>query len=343
MRTRTKRSLAILLVLGASALAVAAYALQAQDPLAAAKNHYSMAQEYLRKYDRDQALRELKSAIQLVPELVEAHNDYITNSRSKLAEIVAEYEDYLKQHPQSAVFHYLAGRAYYKAGRAKEGAAEYQKALELSPGYSWALLEQGNEVFKAGDSGKAGVHFEKARAQAGENTVLHMALANRLNSVRQYESAIAESQRALQLDPTCFDAYLARWKAKLGLTSASDKTQTEVIQDIKSLAAKYPKNPKALHAAMRGYGIFFEDKEVERIRKTILAMDPNFFAGGARYMVTTVKGEQLEFSGPFIDHFMAARALENPKAQLAAYKSIEGETNDQNFKLYGLYMDEART
>jgi tetratricopeptide (TPR) repeat protein len=341
MRTGTKRFLALLL--GASALTAAAYPMQAQDPLVAARKHYSLAQEYLRQYDRDQALRELKSAIQLVPDFVEAHNDYITNSRSKPPEIVAEYEGYLKQHPQSATFHYLLGRAYYKAGLGKDGAAEYQKALELSSGYSWALVEQGNEVLKAGDSAKAGEYFEKARAQAGESTVLHMALANRLNSVQQYESAIAESQRALQLDPTCFDACLAQWKAKLGLTSASDTTQTEVIQDIKSLAAKNPKNPKALHAAMRGYGIFFEDKEVARIRKTILAMDPNFFAGGARYMVTTVSGEPLEFSGPFIDHFMDARALGNPKAQLAAYKRIEGETNDQNFKLYGLYMDEART
>lgn len=333
---------ALFATMAAATLGAGTLLSQSSDQLADAKKHYALAQDYLRKHDRNKALEELKTVLQLDPEFIEAHDDYIANSRSKPADIVAEYEGYLKQHPQSAAFHYLLGRAYVKDGRSKDGEAEYQKSLELNPGYSWTLLELGSKAYEADDHVKAADFYEKARANAGDSVSLHLTLATKLITVRKYESALAEAQRVLQLDPTRFDAYPVQWKAEVALTSGSEKTEIEAMRDIKSLEATHTGDPKALEAAMRGYGIFFDSKQEERVRKAIGKIDPTYFGSGASINIATVKGEPLQYSGPFVDHLMNARVLRKPKAQLEAYKRIENETDDQDFKLYVLYMDETR-
>ena len=343
MKGRAKRYPALFGALAALVLIAMAAHAQTKDQLAAARNHYSLAQDYLKQSQRDKAVAELKAAIQLAPEFIEAHNDYIANQQGKPAEIVAEYEGYLKQHPQSAVFHYLMGKAYAKGGRAKDAETEYQKSLDLSPGFSWALLELGTLALNAQDKVKAGEFFEKARAKAGDSTKLHMTLATRLNSAQKYESALAEVQRVLKLDPDSFDAYPTLWRTKMRITSGSEKTQAEVRQEIKNLETRFSKNPKALDAAMKGYGIFFEEEEAARIRKSILAIDPNYFAasGGARFMVMTPAGKELSFSGPMVDRIMEASALKDVKAQIAAFQQIEKEIQDEDLKIHLLYSREA--
>src|SRR5512144_1397417 len=140
---------------------------QTKSVPAVARNHYLLAQDYLKQGEREKAVVELKASIRLAPEFIEAHNDYIANQQAKPDQVVAEYEAYLKEHPRSAIHHFLAGKAYNKAGRGKEGEAEYQKALDLSPGFSWALIELGTAALDKDDKAKAAELFEKARAQAG--------------------------------------------------------------------------------------------------------------------------------------------------------------------------------
>jgi len=342
MKARAKRYPALLIAF--AGLAVAAAAAQTRNQPAAARDHYSLAQDHLKQGQRAKAVEELKAAIKLAPEFIEAHNDYIANQQGKPADMVVEYEGYLKQHSQSAVFHYLMGKAYARAGRAKDAEAEYQKSLELKSGFSWPLLELGTTALNAQDKAKAGELFEKARAQAGDSVPLRMTLAARLNSAQKYESALAEVQRVLKLDPDSFDAYPTLWRTKMRITSGSEKTQAEVRQGIKDLESRFPGNPKALEAAMKGYGIFFEEEEAARIRKSILAIDPNYFANtgaSARIMVMTPAGKELSFSGPEVSRLMEVTSLKDVKAQIAAYRQLEKETKDEDLKVHVLYAREA--
>lgn len=307
------------------------------------QKHYLLAKEYLKQGDRDKAISELKAAIQIDPEFVEAHHEYLANKRSTPKGIVEEYQTYVKQHPQSAALHYLLGRAYAKAGQTNDSTAEYQKSMELSPGFSWTLLQEGLDALNNDDTAKAGELFEQARAKAVDSATMHATLATRLSSVQRYESAREEALRALQLDPTCFDAYPVLWKAELGVTLASEKAQAEVMQSINNLRIRYPINPRALEAVMKGYRIFFDDEEASSVKKTILAVDPKYFdgSGGARYFVRTADGRQLEFSGPALDQIFEAAELADPKSQIASYQRIEKEIKDEDLKLYVLYQFEA--
>ncbi|MBZ5500387.1 MAG: tetratricopeptide repeat protein [Acidobacteriia bacterium] len=344
MTERAKCGGALLAALAALILLAGALAAQTRATQAEARQHYSLAQDLLKQGQRDKAVAELRAAIRLAPEYIEAHNDYIANQQGKPADLAAEYEGYLKQHPQSGVFHYLAGKAYSKAGRPKDAEAEYQKSLQLSPGFSWALLELGAAALNNQDKAKAGDFYERARVKAANNVRLHMTLSTKLNSVGKYPSALAEVQRALKLDPTFFEAYPTLWRTKMRLTSGSEKTQADIRQDIRNLQSRYPKNPKALEAAMNGYGIFFESEEADRVRKAIVAIDPKYFGssgGGTRLMMVAPSGEQLTFSGPDLDRIMQAAPLTDPKAQLAAYQQMEKEIGDQNLKLHVLYAREA--
>jgi len=311
---------------------------------AAARNHYLLAQDYLKQNQREKAVAELKSAIQLAPEYIEAHNDYIANQQTKPEQIVAEYEGYLKQHPQSTVYHYLAGKAYAKAGRPKDRDAQYQRSLDLSPGFSWTLIELGTTALDNQDKVKAAEFFEKARAKAGNSPKLHLTLASRLNSVQKHDSALAEVERVLQLDPNSFDAYPTLWRTKLLLTWGAEKTQAEVMQEMKNLEGRFPRNPKALDAVARGYGIFFADEEEERVRRAILAIDPKYFVNsgtGLRTMALTAAGRELTFAGPDVERIDQVYGLADPKAQLAAYREIENNLKDQDLKIHVLYTREA--
>lgn len=344
MNKRAKPYPALFMALAALAWICTTMPAQTRDQLAAARKHYSLAQDYLKQNQRDKALAELKATIQLTPEFIEAQNDYLANDSRKSTEIIPEYEEYLKQHPLSATFHYFLGKAYSKGGRAKDAENEYQKSLELSPGFSWALLELGTTALNNQDKVKAGEFLEKARAKAGDSTKLHMTLASRLSSAGKYESALAEVQRVLKLDPNCFDAYPTLWRTKMRITSGSEKTQAEVVKEIKDLEARFAKNPRALDAAMKGYGIFFEEGEEERLRKAIKALDPDYFAnsgGGTTLGVVSAAGKPLTFSGPAIERIMEAAAMKDAKAQLAAYQQLEKETLDEDLRIHALYLYEA--
>ncbi|MBZ5500049.1 MAG: tetratricopeptide repeat protein [Acidobacteriia bacterium] len=344
MENRAKRHLALFMACTVLIMAGMTLPAQTRKVPAAARNHYLRAQDYLKQNQREKAVAELKTAIQLAPEFIEAHNDYIANQQAKSDRMVAEYEGYLKQHPQSAAYHYLAGKAYAKAGRTKDRDAEYQKSLDLSPGFSWALIELGATALDNQDKLKAAELFEKARAKAGDSPKLHMALASRLNSVQKYDSALAEVQRVLQLDPNSFDAYPTLWRTKLRHTWGAEKTQAEVMQEIKNLESRYSRNPKALDAVARGYAIFFADGEEERVRRAISAIDPKYFVNsgtGLRTMAMTAAGKELTFAGPDVERIDQVGWLADPKAQLAAYREIENSLKDQDLKIHVLYTREA--
>lgn len=331
--------LPIFLLLLAAAILMPASLQQSSSQLSEARRHYFSARDFIRRSEWDKALAELKAAMRFSPEFVEAHNDYIANPRNQPADIIAEYQAYLQAHPGSATFHYCMGKAYARAGRIKDGEGEYRKALSIDPGFAWALLELGSASLQNQDRAKAGELFEKARKRAGSSAALHLALATRLLEAQRFASARAEAQRTLELDAESYEACTVLWKAKLRLTRGSEKTQAELLRDVRNLEARYPGDAQALSVALQGYQLVFEDQEVNRLGKTIQSLEQK---PGNHWIVLTPAGEKIDYSGPFVDHFREAMSLfRDPKTQLEALKKIERETDEENFKLYGLYPTEA--
>ncbi len=345
MKIRALRAMVFLILPAALLLLAAVHSLPAQEQPAEARKHYASAKEFLKKGERDKAIAELQEAIRLAPEFVEAHHDYISQRTGfrtdpdKAAALVKEYEERLKERAGSATMHYLLGRAYASAGRNHDGVAQYRKSLELNAGYSWALMELGSEALKDDNRVQATEYFEQARLKAGENAPLLLRLAGRLSSVRAYESALAEARRALQIDPTQYEVYPILWKAQLGLSSASEEAQAEVIRNIAVLETEYPDDPRVLDAVMQGYRSFFDDEAAAAVRKRILALDPQYFArqaGAPRFMIVTAEGNRLEFSGPEVTRALDAAKLTDPREQIEVYRQIAEETRDENLRIYFL-------
>jgi len=344
MPTSLFRLKALLTGLAIVCLAVGTLAFQQSKPSPEAKERYNRARQYLAQGEKDKALEELKAAIELAPEFVEAHRDYLDNQRDKAQSFIEQYEAKVKQNPNSAVFHYLLGKVYSNADRREQADAEFQKALEIDPNFGWALLAVGTSFSSKGDRAKAIEFWEKARWTAGDSVVLRSILASNLSS--KYASSLEEAERVLQLDPNYVAAYPIKWQAKMNMTLGSPQTRAEVLKDIQRLETEKAKDIEVLKAVQRGYQILEDQDGVERVKKTILAVDPKYFERQDQqfYMGMGIdSGKMIYFRGPAAARYFRAEELKDPKEQLAVYSQVEKEVQEADVKHYIIYPALLRT
>src|ERR1041384_757366 len=173
-----KALLILLLCMLAGAVQTSGQSSRSSILLRSAREHHARAKLHLAAGDQEKALTELKLAIDSMPEFVEAHRDYQDIRRSKTDALFAEYRAFVNKDPKSAAFRFLLGRVYTIAGRRNEAEVEYQKALEIDPGFSWALLSMGLIERDRTDTKRAADYLQKARAKAGAGAALHYSLAS---------------------------------------------------------------------------------------------------------------------------------------------------------------------
>lgn len=313
---------------------------QENSSLQEAKEHYARAKQHSTSGEKDKALEELKLAIQLAPEFIEAHSDFQDIQRNKTEPLIREYDSYTRQKPMSATFHYLLGRVYTLAGRLNEAEVEYQKALKLDPRFSWALLSVGLIARDRGETSQAADTWEKARQKAGASLVLHYSLALNLLSVKQYDSALEEATTVLQIDPLYFAAYPIKWRSKVNL-SAAEKTLAEISSEIQQLESRHPRDIRALEAIQQGYEMVIDKAGMARTRNAILAVDPKYFEKKQypRIYTVTASNQPLEFTGLNAKRFMDSKDLADPKQQLDVLRDIEKEVRDADIKFYLIYPE----
>ena len=321
-----------------------AMAAQSAKPSTQAKQHYARAQELLEMRDRRKALIELKAAIELSPEFIEAHRDYLDNRENDIDGLVQEYEAYVKQRPKSSVFHYLLGKAYAKAGSYDQSQAEFHQALKINPNFGWALLDLGEiESDKSPRRGegpnKAIQYWEQARRHAGNSVTLRYELAKKLIFVKKHESALEEAVLVLKTDPLYFAAYPVKWRAQMILMSGADRTAARVSREIQQLETRHARNIRALEAVLDGYDILVDKEGMTRTRRAILVVDPKHFEEQQHSTIYSIgsKGRGIKFGGANADRLIKAKQLKDAKEQLAVYNQLEKEIEDADIKLYILY------
>ncbi|HKY05495.1 MAG TPA: hypothetical protein VJQ56_11425, partial [Blastocatellia bacterium] len=142
------------------------------------KQRYAQARRLLALGEKEKALEELKSIIQLAPEFVEAQRDYLDNQRDKAASFIEPYEGYVKQNPASAVYRYLLGKVYSSNNKREQSDAEFKKALELDPSFGWASFAMSTVTARTGDNARTLQLLEDASKHAGASVALRSALAS---------------------------------------------------------------------------------------------------------------------------------------------------------------------
>jgi len=95
---------------------------------------------------------------------------------------------------------YLADLAWQR-GRVDDALAAIERAIEIGPGYEWALMTRGQWLVSLGRGAEA---LAKAEAHAKAHPTFaasHNALSKALKAAGRHEASVDAMQRALQLDP----------------------------------------------------------------------------------------------------------------------------------------------
>jgi len=134
-------------------------------------------------------------------------------------------EGFLKEKETFADVYNMLGFIHYISGRYQEAVRLFQKALELNPNYTEALLNLTVAYNEAGEFGKAQEVYSRAKETRGEGSTsyldpyvkgrlanMHASLGSIYQDLGFYKEAAEEYKRALALRPNFADI-----KTRLGV------------------------------------------------------------------------------------------------------------------------------
>ncbi|HET9529348.1 MAG TPA: tetratricopeptide repeat protein [Blastocatellia bacterium] len=339
-----RKLVALSMALAATALIAQALAAQDNRPSPEAKQRYSQARKLIALGEKEKAIEELKSVIRLAPEFVEAHRDFLDNQRDKAETFIEQYEGYVKENPDSAVYHYLLGKAYSNANKREKADAEFNKALELNPEFGWAMLAVSTMATRNRDSDRAAELLVKASKHAGDSIPLRLALGNSFNNKKMYEQAFQEAERILRIAPESFDAYTIKWQARMNITFGADETRDDVLGEVREIERRHGKDISALLVVQSGYQMLENDEGASKAREAILALDPKYYER-QQFSLTmgTSSGKIIRLSGAPARLLSQTFSMKDEREKIETYKKVEKDIEDADAKLYGVYPGMLRS
>ena len=175
-----------------------------------------------------------QDAVTTIRDALEIRPDYLP-AQLKLAESMLAagrweesgmaYEEILKKHPDCAAAHYGLGRVYSARGNAAAAAASYLQACELFPPYGAAhyslalvyrklgLIDKSRQHLKLYDQNRMAVPplddpLRNAVAELNLGPLSHVRRGIALEQAGEIREAIAEHEKALQIDPKHVQAHI---------------------------------------------------------------------------------------------------------------------------------------
>jgi len=141
----------------------------------------------------------------LPPEPV-AHPEKLGNP-AKIGEAQAEFTKALSLDPKLYKAHYRMGIALQAQDKLREADVEYRKAIESNPRFVQPYLKLGDMYLDNDYDKEAAQVFQNAILASDSDGDAHQGLAEALQKQKQYEEAIKEFQKAVQLNPDLYLAY----------------------------------------------------------------------------------------------------------------------------------------
>lgn len=193
--------------------------------------YYNRGNAYRQLNQQQQAIEDYSRAIELNPEDVRAYfnRGVVRGHLGDAQGAAADFSEVIKRDPQD-------GEAYFNRGVARvqlsdlQGAVEdYTQALQLDPRHGKAYYHRGLARQALGDPQGAVEDFSQAlslrsaeatelpEAEAAAQADLYLQRAMAYLSSNTLESALADCEQALRLDPKLSRAYLCRGLARQGL------------------------------------------------------------------------------------------------------------------------------
>ena len=157
----------------------------------------------------DRAIELFKSALEITPDMVEAHVNLGFSYRmlGDRQNQIRHFEEAVKLKPDAPDFHYNLGLAYSDARMYPEATAEFKRAVELNPSLKEAHFNLGMMLYKTGNSAEAILVFKKCLELSPEWFEAYLNLGTCYLKVNDAKSALAQFEEAAKLKPGSAEAH----------------------------------------------------------------------------------------------------------------------------------------
>ena len=184
------------------------------------------AEEYLRRgikaEQRGQdaeAIQDLTKAIELNPELAEAH--YIRglafSNQDEYEHAIQDYTKAIELNPEFAEAWYFRGSAYSIQGEYEHAIEDLTKAIELEPDDAGIYILRGSAYYNQGEYELVIEDATKAIELEPDDAGIYYARGLAYYNQGGYEHAIEDWTKAIELNPKLAEAYYARGLVRLAL------------------------------------------------------------------------------------------------------------------------------
>ncbi len=173
-------------------------------------------------WDWSGAEQKFRRAIELNPNYATAHHFYsiYLMAAGRHTEARAEIRRAQALDPFSLIINSVVGWIYYEGRQYDKAIQQCEKTVEMDPNYVPALLDLGNIYLRTGDYKKAIAQFERARAVAGDKSIVLSYLAQ----VRALSGDRAAAQKILyQLEKPAPPMFVSTWDLALIHLALGDK------------------------------------------------------------------------------------------------------------------------
>jgi tetratricopeptide (TPR) repeat protein len=153
---------------------------------------------------------------------------------------VAAALDAARDNPKDVRAQLNAAGMYYQIGQFDQALPFVKNALAIEPNNSSALIAAADTYFEQGDFTEAANFYERVLKQQPENINARIDLGSTYfqRAPPDYQRAITEYHRALDLEPTHPDAL-----HNLVIAQLASKSYTEAENTIRRFASAHPDNP----------------------------------------------------------------------------------------------------
>ncbi len=113
----------------------------------------------------------------------------------------------ISRNPSSWMAYNNLGTALLKTGRVDEAVSQFDKALEIQPGYAVAHNNLGNAFLRLGRAADSYAHLQKALEFDPNNAEAHNNMGNTLVQMGRADDAAAHYRKAVEIDPSYVEAH----------------------------------------------------------------------------------------------------------------------------------------
>lgn len=163
---------------------------------------------YIRKNRLDEGIRELKTALDLNPNISRARSDLgaAYAMQNRLDKAIPEFKAAIELNPDFAEGHNNLGLAYRNQKELPEAVAEFNRALHIDPDYADAHYNLGLAYAESSRLDEAIAEYRTALRLKPDYAAVHYNLGLAFAAKTRLEDAIAEYKAALALKPDFIEA-----------------------------------------------------------------------------------------------------------------------------------------